>query len=638
MDSIPIMEHDALQPAVPSVRLALEHVDSDDYFQQLLSIDAALEALDESKNTLMLQLYDMNSKGLASESVATKASLAELNRLIQRFKKLQTAARDGFNLRARSLRKDKVGIMDLPNELLWKIFDSLKWRLDDPNFFFAKGDYDAYRPAIQHVRLTCRLFRQMSSHLLVRRLDISPSLSSLKHLEEVTNHPEISRGERVFRIDLKYYSATIARDFQSFAVMCDEKLREKIKDFERLIEFSDEGSFGMELCQEEREDVEDGLVKARGILSSWEPFTNGLPIEEGASLDAAALALQKGHELYRELFQQQQNILQNGHFARTVAEAAARSGSEVWLSMSDTAPSPHENFSRLMDRFGYEDEDETKDLDLFSDPDSLVQSSLIQTQAWCRTKSDEGEIPQSLLYELPLAMRAAGALLAGVGVNINFPFKLNLGMSQAQLSGLSEVAEGMVAFTFRMNPADSQGPQLRMGEMGRLYAYLCAAMGPQSVPFLWLSLPPMFDDNGYTEYGWNAPFRFPTWPLLNCPHWHRLRTAQLEHLKMKYSDLEHLTSMLQSEVRFRLRDIYLENGTWAAALDCLRSKAACGSDLLTPNGPDCRRMIGGEYSDIFDVDPEYHPFSKAAMYINSVEGVKNPCRRSDEAPEANLAP
>lgn len=38
------MGHDALRPAMPSVQLALEHVKSDDYFQQLLSIDSALQA------------------------------------------------------------------------------------------------------------------------------------------------------------------------------------------------------------------------------------------------------------------------------------------------------------------------------------------------------------------------------------------------------------------------------------------------------------------------------------------------------------------------------------------------------------------------------------------------------------------
>lgn len=633
------MKHDALRPALPSVQLALQHVDSDDYFQQLLSIDSALEALDVSKDTLLDELQDAIDQGLAPVSEVIKGPIAELESVVQRFEKLQTAARNGFNLRARSLRKDKVGIMNLPNELLLKIFDNLKWRLYDPNFpFFPKGDHDAYQPAIQNVRLTCRLFLQMSSHLLVRRLDISPSASSLEHLEEVTRHPYISRGERVLRIDLKYYSAAIAGDLQNFAAMCCERLRERMMLFETLIDFSDAGRY-TSLSPEGRENVEDGLMKAGRILSSWEPFTNGMPLEEGAPPEPAALALQRGHESYRELFEQQQEILQDGCFARTVAEAAARSGSEVWLSMSDAEP--RDRFSQYLDE-DFEDGD--SDLDLFADPDTLVQCFLIQTHAWWRAEDDEaGEIPQSLLYELPLAMRTTGARLAGVAVNISHPPKLNLRMSQDQRSGLSEVAEGLVAFTFRMNRGDlqdSEGTRPRAGEMIGLYAYLRAAMGTQSVPILWLSLPSICGSGDWGN-SWGPLFRFPIGPLLHSPNWHRLRSARFEHLKMQLYDLEKLMGMLESEVRFKLKDIYLESGTWAAALDCLRSKAAWGSDLIIPNGPDSMRMAEVEYSGIFNHhhrDKYGQLISKATQYITSVEGVTNPCRRSDEATEADPAP
>lgn len=39
------MDLDILQPARPSVMLAMKHFDSDDFFQQLLSADSALQAL-----------------------------------------------------------------------------------------------------------------------------------------------------------------------------------------------------------------------------------------------------------------------------------------------------------------------------------------------------------------------------------------------------------------------------------------------------------------------------------------------------------------------------------------------------------------------------------------------------------------
>lgn len=86
--------------------------------------------------------------------------------------------------------------------------------------------------------------------------------------------------------------------------------------------------------------------------------------------------------------------------------------------MSDTESKRHDKVLMYVDQ-QFQDEDVDSDFDMFADSDVLAQSSLIQTQIWWRAEGDEaGEIPQSLLYELPLAMRTARARLAGVAVNI----------------------------------------------------------------------------------------------------------------------------------------------------------------------------------------------------------------------------
>lgn len=616
MGSISTTEHHALRPAMPGVKLALEHVKSDDYFQQLLSIDSALQALEMSRQTLQLKLETMDEQDLGYE--ASKQSIDEWKGLVQRLEKLHTAARSAFNLRARSLRKDKVGIMDLPNELLLRIFDNLKWRLEDPNFSFDRGDHGDYQEDIQNIRLTCRRFHDNSSHLLVRQLGISLSMSSLKRLKEVTRHPKV--WQRVLKIDLSYYNATIARDLESFAAMCGEELGKKSKSLKTLADHAEEGG-STGLSREGEKNVKDGIEKAQRILSSWEPLTDETPIEERASLETAALAIQRGHQRYLELFQQQQEILRDGYFARAVAEAAARSGSEVWLSMSDNEPRSHHKIVLCVDQ-KFEDGD--LDFDLFADPDVLAQSSLIQPQAWWRGEEDEaeaGEIPQSLLYELPLAMRTARARLAGIAVNINPPPEFDLSMSQDQLSGLSDIAEGLLAFTFRMTQDISHEPQL--GERKGLNAYLRASIGRQAVPNLWLSIPPvMYFD--FVEIGRVSELRYPVRHLLHSPTWHRLESLRLEHLQVDLQDLSKLMGMLKRKARFYFNGILLRQGTWAAALDCLRSKADRGSRLLEPEGPDRNRMTHFEYCEIFK---EFYGGREnmATQYITSVEGVKNPC-------------
>lgn len=636
IDPTAILKHDAVRPALPSVLLALEHADSDDYFQQLLSIDSTLQALDVPKNTMILKLQAVFDRvgRFADEYAAAERPLVELNRLIEILQELQTAARKGFNSRARSLRKVRVGIMDLPNDLLSMIFDHLKRRLDDPNFAFdlLPVDSGADAMAIQNVRLTCRRFHGLSSHLLVRQLDISPTVSSLEHLLEVTSHPGIWRGERVLKIDLRYYSAAMAGDLQAFSAMCYDKLLTKIDSHEGRVEYPESGSRdGYASPDDEAEDV---FAQLRRILVSWEPFREGRPIEKekkAARLSAAARALRRGHERYRELFQQQQEILRGGRFARIVAEVAARSQSRVWLSMSDNGRHPGDEGPDLPE----EEEVQYSDLEEFAaDPDFLVQSDLTRPHAWWHAKGAEaGEIPQSLLYELPLAMRASKTRLAGVAVSISQPCKLGLNFSQHQLSGLSKVAEGLEAFTFRMEEATAQEAQLSVEEMNSLYAYLRAAMGPQSVPSLWLELPATDYFDGELDYEPSGQFSIE--PLLCSPGWHRLKFARLNHFKMDLQDLRTLMGMLESKVRFSFGGIYLSSGTWAAALDCLRSKAAWGSELRGPEGPECGLMTASEYCDSFVDDERENAVSKATQYITSVEGVENPCRRRDEANGAN---
>ncbi|KAG6361102.1 hypothetical protein INS49_009326 [Diaporthe citri] len=637
MDPTAILRHDTVRPAMPSVLLALEHADSDDYFQQLLSIDSALQALDTPRDTLTLELQAVHKRRgrFATEYMVAERPLVELKGLIQMLETLQTAARKGFNSRARSLRKVKVGIMDLPNELLHIIFGHLKRRLDDPNFSFdlVDVDPDADAMAIQNVRLTCRRFRDNSSHLLVRQFDISPTQSSLEHLEEVARHPEIWRGERVLKIDLRYYSAAMAGDLQAFSAMCYEKLRNKIDSYEAKIKYSDDESSDKDKPPRE---VEEAVAQLRRILLSWEPFADGNPTRKRTRRHgAAALALRRGHERYRELFQQQQEILRGGHFARVVAEAAASSRSEVWLSMTDTGRHPDDDGPH-MQHVGY------SDLEELADPDFLVQSCLIQPHAWWHAKGrDAGEVPQSLLHELPLAMSAAKACLAGVAANITRPFRLGLNMSQDQLSGLSEVAEGLEAFTFRMfegiHPA--HGPRPSPEEMSALYAYIRASIGPQCVPNLWLDLSTMEFIVDELGVAYVATGRLSIEPLLCSPSWHRLRYARLEDLEMDLQDLTRFMGMLESKVRFDLREIYLSSGTWAAALDYLRSKAASGSQLLPPEGPDCRiRLTDAEYFDIFVKQDPIEGVTKATQYITSVEGVENPCPRIDEAIESSPEP
>lgn len=97
--------------------------------------------------------------------------------------------------------------------------------------------------------------------------------------------------------------------------------------------------------------------------------------------------------------------------------------------------------------------------------------------------------------------------------------------------------------------------------------------------------------------------------------------------------------MVQPGVHLQLDVIRLTSGKWAAALDCLRSKAGQGSYVKDPRGAECDRMDedSEEYMSIFMVGnrtPYDFPRGKATLYITS-QIHKNPLTEDDVAIEAN---
>lgn len=445
----------------------------------------------------------------------------------------------------------------------------------------------------------------------------------------MTSHPKISPGPRLLRVNVRFYSAAIAEDFRRFARMCYRKVREKTEI--------------PQLALEEWVDWEDLSVSTHGpepvvradverschIMSCWESICFGGHISRVTQRDPAVVALRRGYRRYRELFEEQENILRDCIFARTIAAAAARSCSRVWLSISDNHQSCCEQKADIW-RSSYADPD------LLADPDRLVQSGLTQTQRWYNAQDGRAyEAPQALLYELPLEMRAAGAYMVGFRVNISTPEIFTLELSNAQISGLNEVAKGLSDFGFFLDGVPYGGqrrPIPSAEQMEGLHTYLSAAMGQQNVPNLYLRLSSIdifWDDTALGRYS--------IAPLLTSPAWPRIKFLHVYCTPIHLHQLKKLMNMLQPGIRVEFTMFYLMSGTWAEALDCVRSKAGWGSRLYCARGAESEMMTEDERDDVFEDDPE--PYGNtASQYIQSIEGVGNPLRKEVEAIEASHEP
>lgn len=628
MDPAAILDVDVLQLAESSILLAMEHCSSDDLFQQLLSLDDAIEAVKKCEQTLTPQLRAWKDHGFVAEAELGQKAVARLTTSLWKVENFQTNARHAFNLRARPLLQNR-GLLNLPEEMLLGILHNFETSLDETTLRFDR-DYKVNISTIQNVRLTCRRLCEIGSHLLVPCIRVTPNLSSLEHLEQVASHPTISRGLRLFCVNTAYYSAAMAGSFQRFSLRCYEKVAGLIEDYDDWDE-DGEGIYGS------KERMEDCVMRAKRILPSWEPLKIANLIGGGAQFDESALALLRGYERYQELYQQQNEILQNGRFTRAVAEAAERSHFTVCLFISDSYKGPDSDegpnyFHKLSLA-----EALVADPDLVVDPDLLIKYSRIhEGHGWSKADASQaGEPPQSILYELPLAMHAAGATLAGLMVDTYHPYELSLNISEEQISGFGEISKNLKAFDFRMSHTFyDAGPVCSPKEMKGLFTYLSAVMGPQNVPSLSLGLLSihMFNRDSHFE-------RYTIGPLLVSETWQRLETLILATFDVHLNELEKLVSMLKSGVQIVFRTIFLSSGTWDRALDCIRSKAGSGSKLDHPRGAECEDMTKREYNDIFEESSAFgRPESKATQYIVSVEGVKHPLRYNAEATEATDEP
>lgn len=585
------LELDALQPKTKSiVLLALMYCESDDLFQQLLSVDSALEALEESLEQLADEAKDIHGGSENDDEYYVRdLQSSDLVKFIGKFEELQTTVRGRFNLRAQKLLqgiRTRSFPSEFPDEVLLNIVDCFKSTLNQSQLYLDKG-FASNIKTVQSIRLTCRQLCEISSHLLVPCMHITPTLSSLERLDQVLSHPLISRGLRLLCVSLPILKASVAEDFNRF---CDffydkllnllqcyhpypgrrEAIAERIGDFIKKADYAWYDLHGLK---------ESGLIN----------------FDNDADLNLPRLCLRRlllrlllrEHVRYRELHQQQEEILWSRRLTRTVAAAAARSSSGICLHITDyLRPTDLEGCDPYNLRKALDD-DPYLDVDL----EFLIKSTrVLEGQRWQSLSVDHtSKSPQSILYELPLAICAAGAKLTGFVIDTSSPFDPPfpiLNITQAQISALGRAFKNLEAFKFRM-------PGFIEGE--GFSSYLSAVTGARKIRNLSLGLG--FKQDPMADPSFNP---ITLVPVRILGTWDRLETLTLENCAMHLSELRGLLGVLKPGVNILFDGIKLLSGTWEEALGCIRSKAGPGAQVIVPCFWDCVIMSESEYWEIFD--------------------------------------
>ncbi|KAE9362683.1 hypothetical protein N431DRAFT_358420, partial [Stipitochalara longipes BDJ] len=210
-------------------------------------------------------------------------------------------------------------ILDMPDEILIKIFEHVKgWQPDEQWFSERASSVDE----IKNLRLTCRRFCNTTSHLLMHFVIVELNPSSLYHLEEVSRHPTISKGILCVRVVLSYYDSYLADNIDVFASHHAHKLSEATEFAERTTHSQ------ADLYNVPEEIIIAGVKKAWKIIGEWRNFhaIDNMVNEDSHDEPGSTYrkVLRRGYEEYRKHYVEQERLRKEGAFIKAVAEAFAR--------------------------------------------------------------------------------------------------------------------------------------------------------------------------------------------------------------------------------------------------------------------------------------------------------------------------
>ncbi|KAI2769576.1 hypothetical protein F4815DRAFT_438793 [Daldinia loculata] len=281
-----------------------------------------------------------------------------------------------------------LGILDLPCELLFMVFEELKASCWDPD----KRKMRIYKiQAIRNVRLTCQRFCSTSSHLLLDSVTVEMNLRSVQRFQDISQHPLIAPGVRSIRILLHYYNGSLVEDLSAYEIYNAGKIRGIVRNLEWEMNYHSRQYTDIFLNR-----TREGCRQAMKIAEAWEH--PGQSDDEGLFKRMA----RSGHDIYRSLYEEQELLREQRRFTRHVAEGMARMSGARELEFCDPGFSykPASNYDLM--EYG------------------KMMKMLASPSPW-----DDGEEfypaspPCEIVFDLPLTLREIGVQLTSLRIDVS---------------------------------------------------------------------------------------------------------------------------------------------------------------------------------------------------------------------------
>ncbi|VUC29323.1 unnamed protein product [Clonostachys rosea] len=454
--------------------------------------------------------------------------------------------------------------------------DKLEW--DEP--WGAHAANESFK-TVQNLRQVCRIFHDLVSPLLCRRLRIHLDPKSLDQAREMLKNQAIASGVRGVQVAIPYRPEELALSLSSFVDVRLKELEELydhilfMLDVEWMEDDADEN--GEDSMHEESYTRE--MKNYNDILFTWRPSEasknqNGDDAEaenkfvyeiEPAVREEYTQILLQGHKIFREQHEAQKKLIEKGLFVETVADLFREMPNSVSLS--------------IVDRFTFK-HDQRREISLLTNKEEL-SPFLTSPINWSEldTMSDPPRlVPARILTELPIAIHKSGRSLR----------HLHLGCLPVQ-HGFEELDPGTDDFSWaqlreayqQLEEFDLEGPQMH---------YL--PLRPENIPlprrqFLIEFFGAILSSNKLQDVqlnfyclgvntGINSRRQWcPLGAIFRSISWPDIRKIQISDVGFSQDELDMFFKGLGFGLeRVALTSFQLSSGSWADAVDMMHDRIA----------------------------------------------------------------
>lgn len=489
-------------------------------------------------------------------------------------------------------------VVDLPNEILATIFAHFE-DVPEPKIQVDIAPHDAVPlpspdvASIKNIRLTCREFCDIGSRFLLPLVDISFTPSSIQRLENVSNHPTISKGVRVVQFYTGTYSSVLSNDHERFcrevvlrlgiwrSEFRFEKLivRIEVEKAFRMIGIPPKPKFlkinGLQIALAEAEDIME--ILDQHLRQGGHPV---VPHDRFQAKISKAIA--QAHDEYQQKYLEQQSLIEDCHLHAKIHAAICKMPSVNRLCLTDSS-------SRAWDdciRSGWDQRlDAQKFKAIIKGPNPFRELMVnAGDYGYPLLEGDMGP-ERSLVYKLPLIFDVGNGNLTNLDISISAFDETHIEALVRHLQRVSRACQQLrrvhikLTRPFRFIGTKNINPAF-VAQTWELLSSMLISSRLEAIKLYFLLGSEFHDAHSTSGFG----------VVLGSLPWLNLRCVCLSHLPIKIGELRHALEKVPGKLHLELSFMNLLDGTWAEALEIIRGKVDSTSQIVNPRGVEIDAM------------------------------------------------